>query len=135
VVGLGDKIADKLVDSLWGGALWIVGSLIPGLLYSQKYPDPFYHAGWLHENRAWLPFFLLVWFFSLCAVFRVWGLVAVGVILAICVVIFGLYYSGSSALSDNLQLALWVVHGVAYSMFPGALAGGVLLVLKWMGKL
>ncbi|TBD80711.1 hypothetical protein [Rhizobium ruizarguesonis] len=135
MTGLGDKIADKAIDYAVGAGIWIVGSVLPGLLGSQQLQDPFYHEGWLQDNKAWVPLFVIIWFLSLCAVLRVAGLVLVTLVVLVSASVFAIYYAGSSGLSDNQQLALWVVHAILYSAIPGAAAGWIITALKWAGAL
>ncbi|HLP66403.1 MAG TPA: hypothetical protein VK181_02670 [Rhizobium sp.] len=135
MAGLGDKIADKAVDYGMGALIWISGTFVPGLFASPRFQDPFYHAGWLQENKAWIIFFLALWVISFCAVLRLWGLVIFTAIAVLSGLIFGLLYSGSSFMSNGQQLAIWVVHGIAYSTFPGMVAGWVVMALKWTGVL
>lgn len=135
MAGLGDKIADKALDYGIGAAIWFGGTVIPGLLGTPRFQDPFYHAGWIQENNAWLILFFILWIVSLCAVLRMLGLAVVTVVAVASAIIFGVFYGGSSSLSEGMQVALWVDHGVAYSVIPGAVAGWVVMALKWTGVL
>ncbi|MGO7891816.1 hypothetical protein [Rhizobium leguminosarum] len=135
MAGLGNKIADKALDYVVGGLTWAVVTLIPGLLGTQTLHDPFYHAGWLQENRAWIVPFAIILIVSTCLALRVWGLVFVTVVALLAATSFAFVYSGSSALSEGGQLALWIDHGLAYSLFPAMLAGWTIVALKWTGIL
>ncbi|MBX4913672.1 MULTISPECIES: hypothetical protein [Rhizobium] len=135
MAGLGDKIADKALDYVVGGVTWAVVTLIPGLLGTQTLRDPFYHAGWLQENRAWIMPFAIVLLVSTCLALRVWGLIFVTIVAFVAASSFAYFYSGSSVLSDSTQLALWVAHAVVYSLFPAMLAGWTIMALKWTGVL
>jgi ABC-type thiamin/hydroxymethylpyrimidine transport system permease subunit len=135
MAALGDKIADKALDYLIAGAVWIAGTLLPGIVGAHVIEDPFYHDGWLQENRAWIILFFITWLVSTSLALRLGGLLVVTLLGVVSAIVFAVFYGGSTAMSDGWQVALWVNHGVAYSLLPAIVTGWVVLALKWTGVL
>lgn len=129
---LRDKIAEKTLDYIVGGVSWIFVSLMPIQLSNGLLNDPFYHAGWFEENKAWILLFGALWLISLCSIFRVWGLVLITLIAMSSSLFFAFYYRESVFMDESWQLLVWIVHGVSFSTLPGMIAGWLILALKLM---
>ena len=135
MASLGDKVVEKAIDLIIYSFSGLVLFISDGLIGFGVIKDPFYHQGWLEENRAWIILFIVIIVLSFAAGFWMRTLLTLSGVIVICACIFGYFYGDSTSLAQQWQISLWVLHGIIFSMMPGFLSGWIIIVLKRLGVL
>lgn len=108
------KIREKLVDKIAEYTVILFIGLFGFLFNGYIFDDPFYHKGWMQENKAWFLLFVVLLILGIMIAGHRYGAIILMFIAVVMAIFFGLSYKNSDYDTKNWRTAIWISHWIAF---------------------